>query len=157
MMPDSWYNAISREAQDGLSATEAVSAVLPGGAAVGAAIGAAKIAGGAAGGGGGSWSFDPEEIDAVIADWKALQEQLNEDSSRFAALRTAFLHPSEDDPSSQYMQSLYESISGLDEFNYGMVEYVHSFIEKLENAAKSIGQQDDAGASAFGPGTIGES
>ncbi|OQO93157.1 hypothetical protein B1813_09190 [Saccharomonospora piscinae] len=154
-MPDSWYNAISREAQDGLSATEAVSAVLPGGAAVGAAIGAAKIAGGAAGGGGGSWSFDPEEIDAVIADWKALSEDLNADRDVFQVGAHANA-PSEDQPSGAFMQSLTEGLNSLRESNVSMLDYVQGFIEKLEEAKRSIEQAESDNSGALASNGAGE-
>ncbi len=82
MSEESWYSTIIREAAEGVSATDAVNAVMPGGMAV---AGAVKAAADAAVGLGavGSWSFDREEIEAIIADWKELAEQLKEDRDAF--------------------------------------------------------------------------
>ncbi len=104
----------------------------------------------------GSWSFDKEEIEAVIADWKELLEQLKEDRVEFSMLSTTSAHPSEDQPSSAFVKSLYDGIAALEESNFSMEKYVSEFIEKLEEAKSSIGQSDSDGASAFGSGNMGE-
>jgi hypothetical protein len=157
MSGESWYSTIIREAVEGTSAADAVNAVMPGGMAV---AGAVKAAADAAVGLGavGSWSFDREEIEAIIADWKELAEQLKEDRAAFDAFRSAVIKPpSEDTPTDGFVRALAEGVSGLDNSNYSMVQYTHSFIEKLESAMKGIEQQDEEGVSAIGSGTVGES
>ena len=155
MSEESWYSTIIREAAEGVSAADAVNAVMPGGMAV---AGAVKAAADAAVGLGavGSWSFDREEIEAIIADWKELAEQLKEDRAAFQALGTIPVRPSEDQPSSAFAKSLYDGIAALEESNFSMDKYVSEFIEKLEEAKSSIGQSDSDGASAFGSGNMGE-
>ena len=157
MSEESWYSTIIREAAEGVSATDAVNAVMPGGMAVAGAVKAAADAAVSLGAVG-SWSFDREEIEAIIADWKELAEQLGEDRAAFNAFQsTVIKSPSEDAPTNGFVRALAEGVSGLDNSNYSMVQYTHSFIEKLESAMKGIGQQDEEGASALGSGTVGES
>lgn len=64
---ENWFEALSDEMANGVSATDAVGAVLGGPAGM-ATLGASAAARLAGEGNGGSWSFDKDEIDAVIAD-----------------------------------------------------------------------------------------
>lgn len=66
-MAENWYKALSDEMANGVSATDAVGAVLGGPAGM-AKLGMSTAARMIGEGNGGSWSFDREEIDAVIAD-----------------------------------------------------------------------------------------
>ncbi len=66
-MAEDWYEALSDEMANGVSATDAVGAVLGGPAGM-AKLGMSTAARMIGEGNGGSWSFDREEIDAVIAD-----------------------------------------------------------------------------------------
>ena len=154
MSEESWYSTIIREAAEGVSATDAVNAVMPGGMAV---AGAVKAAADAAVGLGavGSWSFDREEIEAIIADWKELAEQLKEDRDAFqqAALVSP---PSGDNPSQNFVQSLTDGLSSLQESNTSMYKYVKDFIDKLEEAKKAIDQADEAGAGSFNGAGVSE-
>lgn len=149
-MAEAWYNALANEAANGVSATEAVGAVLggPAGAAMAGASAAARMA--AAAGGGGSWSFDPEEIDAAIGEWKALLEELEGDRDLFPAAERASYAPSGDHSSNRFVRSLGESLSALEQSSKSMREYVEDFIAKLEDAKKSIAESDESKAGVLG-------
>ncbi len=147
-MAEDWYNALADEAANGVSATDAVGAVL-GGPAGAVALGA-SVAARAAAGGGGSWSFDKDEIDAVIAEWGELREQLAEDRHAMAALMNVVREsPSEDAPTQGFMKTVSDGVVGLEESGVSMTKYVVDFINKLENAKKSIVNEDTAGADTF--------
>src|SRR5690606_40082704 len=154
MSEESWFDTVAREAAEGTSATDAVNAVMPGGLA---AMGAAKAAADTAVrlGAAGSWSFDKEEIEAVIADWKQLEEQLREDRGSFqqAALVSP---PSEDSPSQSFIRSLTDGLSALRDSNTSMHKYVKDFIDKLEVATSAIGQADAADGRALYGADINE-
>ncbi|CAM3022656.1 hypothetical protein SAXI111661_14675 [Saccharomonospora xinjiangensis] len=147
-MAGSWFDALADEAANGVSATAAVGAVLGGaaGAAVAGASVAARMADAA---GGGSWSFDKDEIDAVIKDWKALAEELKGDRDLFHAFGLTSVAPSEDEPTTQFVKTLYDGLRGLDESNRSMIKYVYEFIGKLEEARASIDQRDALAAETF--------
>ncbi len=147
-MAEDWFNALTDEAANGVSATDAVGAVLggPGGAV---ALGA-SVAARAAAGGGGSWSFDKDEIDAVIAEWKALAEELDSDRGSFSVVKQTSYAPSGDQPSNSFMNSLNDGVSALEQSNRSMREYVDEFVNKLENAKKSIVESDNARADSLG-------
>jgi hypothetical protein len=156
MMAEAWYDALANEAANGVSATAAVGAVLggPAGAVMAGASAAARVA--AAAGAGGSWSFDPDEIDAVIAEWKALLEELASDRTRMNSLLDAVnVIPSEDVPTIGYVGALADGIAGLENSNYSMNEYVSDFIRKLEDAKKSITEADESSSRAVGAGEGG--
>ena len=104
----------------------------------------------------GSWSFDKEEIEAVIADWKELLEQLREDRATFSQAENVSYAPSNDDPSSRFVNSLQEGLAAIEEANKSMREYVEGFIEKLEEAKRSIGQTDDSNAGSLGSASMSE-
>lgn len=155
-MAEAWYSALANEAANGVSATEAVGAVLggPAGAAMAGASAAARMA--AAAGGGGSWSFDPEEIDAAIGEWTQLKEQLAEDRHAMAGLLNVLRQsPSDDEPTQEFMNVLAEGIAGLDESSASTHRYVVEFIEKLKDAKKSIGNEDSANADTLGVDAMG--
>ncbi|MER7116452.1 hypothetical protein ABT332_18395 [Saccharomonospora azurea] len=149
-MAEAWYNALANEAANGVSATEAVGAVLggPAGAAMAGASAAARMA--AAAGGGGSWSFDPEEIDAVIKEWKALLDELEGDQQSFLSITNSNYAPSGDRPSGHFMSALNDGVRALEESNMSMRDYVAGFIEKLERAKESIGESDQSKAGVLG-------
>lgn len=147
-MAEDWYKALAEEAVNGVSATEAVGAVLGGPAGM-VAFGVSTAARAVAAAGGGSWSFDPDEIDAVLAEWKALAEELEKDRMLFDNLALMHMNPSEDPPTNQFVKSLFDSVRGLDEFNFSMGNYVYEFIDKLERAKNSIGQRDETESEAF--------
>ncbi|EID52373.1 hypothetical protein [Saccharomonospora xinjiangensis] len=152
-MAENWFEALSDEMANGVSATDAVGAVLGGPAGM-ATIGASAAARMAGEGNGGSWSFDKDEIDAVIADWKALAEELDEDRRNFFSAQRVFYPPSEDQPPVKFMSSLREGIVALEEFNNSMRDYVAEFVEKLEAAKKSISEADDAHVESFRGGNF---
>ncbi|MGW9309952.1 hypothetical protein ACWGPQ_18305 [Saccharomonospora azurea] len=151
-MAEAWYNALANEAANGVSATEAVGAVLggPAGAAMAGASAAARMA--AAAGGGGSWSFDPEEIDAVIKEWKALLDELESDRDPLRSLQMSTYAPSPDQPSTEFSRGVSEGLVSLDSSLRSMILYVRQFIEKLESAKKGISDSDEAAESTFGTG-----
>ncbi|EID55277.1 hypothetical protein [Saccharomonospora xinjiangensis] len=151
-MAESWFDALADEAANGVSATAAVGAVLggPAGAAVAGASVAARMADAA--GGGGSWSFDEDEIDAVIKDWKALAEELEEDRQIFSSSQQFFYPPSNDHPSSTFMNSLNDGFLALEQSNKSMRDYVLGFIERLERATSSIVSSDGDSAGSFEQG-----
>ena len=155
MSGESWCSTIIREAVEGTSAADAVNAVMPGGMAV---AGAVKAAAHAAVGLGavGSWSFDREEIEAIIADWKELAEQLREDRATFSQAETASYAPSNDEPSNRFVKSLQDGLAAIEKSNKSMQEYVDGFIEKLEEAKRSIGRTDDENANALGSANVNE-
>ncbi|MEY7971547.1 hypothetical protein AB8O38_06045 [Saccharomonospora xinjiangensis] len=147
-MAENWYEALSDELTNGVSATDAVGSVLGGPA------GMAKLGMSAAArlgeGHGGSWSFDEEEIDAVIADWKALAEELEADKTLLAPAQQGIHAPSNDQPSVEFMNALHEGMDALAEFNNSMRDYVKEFVAKLEAAKKSIAGVDGDSADSFG-------
>ncbi|WP_197318554.1 hypothetical protein [Saccharomonospora sp. NB11] len=151
-MAEAWYDALANEAANGVSATAAVGAVLggPAGAVMAGASAAARVA--AAAGAGGSWSFDPDEIDAVIAEWKALAEDLARDSEATAQAENLSYPPSNDQPSNSFIGSVSVGLSALARSNQSMQKYVQDFIEKLEKAKTSLGSADDAYANSLGRG-----
>ncbi|MGW9307670.1 hypothetical protein ACWGPQ_06640 [Saccharomonospora azurea] len=103
-MAENWYKALSDEMANGVSATGAVGAVLGGPAGM-AKLGmstAARVIGEE---NAGSWSFDREEIEAVIAAWKALAEELEEDRRIFSDAQRVSDAPSGDQPSIGFMNS----------------------------------------------------
>ena len=148
MSEESWYSTIIREAVEGTSAADAVNAVMPGGMAV---AGAVKAAADAAVGLGavGSWSFDREEIEAIIADWKELAEQLKEDREAFLRVRNGVYPPSSDGSSENFVQALTDGLVALEESNSSMHKYVDDFIKKLEEAKSAISQGDEESARSF--------
>ncbi|MEY7974662.1 hypothetical protein AB8O38_21985, partial [Saccharomonospora xinjiangensis] len=121
------------------------------GGAAGAAVAGASVAArmADAAGGGGSWSFDKDEIDAVIKDWKALAEELKGDRDLFHAFGLTSVAPSEDEPTTQFVKTLYDGLRSLDESNRSMVKYVYEFIGKLEEARALIDQRDALAAETF--------
>lgn len=151
-MAEAWYDALANEAANGVSATAAVGAVLggPAGAVMAGASAAARVA--AAAGAGGSWSFDPDEIDAVIAEWKALLDELVSDRTPLRSLQMSTYAPSEDQPSTNFSRVINEGLSALDGSIASMISYVHDFVEKLEAAKKGISASDEAAESTFTPG-----
>ncbi|EHY88750.1 hypothetical protein [Saccharomonospora azurea] len=154
-MAEAWYSALAHESANGVSATEAVGAVLggPAGAAMAGASAAARMA--AAAGGGGSWSFDPEEIDAVIGEWKALLEELEADRAQVNSIVDALaVVPSEDTPTLGYVRALLDGVAGLEDSNFSMNEYVAEFVRKLEDAKKTISSTDQSSSEAFGSGEV---
>ncbi|MEY7972725.1 hypothetical protein AB8O38_12070 [Saccharomonospora xinjiangensis] len=150
-MAESWFDALADEAANGVSATAAVGAVLGGaaGAAVAGASVAARMAD-AAGGGGGSWSFDKDDIDAVIKDWKALAKELEEDRLHLSSISSAVTQPpSEDEPSLGFMKSVLEGVSRMGESHESMYKYILDFIDKLELAKRSIVSGDGLASETF--------
>ncbi|EHR62932.1 hypothetical protein [Saccharomonospora cyanea] len=145
-MAEDWFNALADEAANGVSATDAVGAVL-GGPAGAVALGA-SVAARAAAGGGGSWSFDKDEIDAVIAEWKALAEDLQADRTEFHSAATVNA-PSNDQPSTRFMVDLVDGLAALENSNRSMWRYVDEFIGKLEEAKRAVGQVDDENSETF--------
>jgi hypothetical protein len=150
MMAEAWYDALANEAANGVSATAAVGAVLggPAGAVMAGASAAARVA--AAAGAGGSWSFDPDEIDAVIAEWKALLEELEADRNTFRDVQRSSYAPSGDEPSRKFLNSLDEGLSALEQSNSSMRAYVVDFVDKLEDAKKAIAESDESKAGVLG-------
>ncbi len=67
----------------------------------------------------------------------------------FDNLALMHMNPSEDPPTNQFVKSLFDSVRGLDEFNFSMGNYVYEFIDKLERAKNSIGQRDETESEAF--------
>lgn len=154
-MAEDWFNALTDEAANGVSAIDAVGAVL-GGPAGAVALGA-SVAARAAAGGGGSWSFDKDEIDAVIAEWNELAEQIGEDRAQLNSLVDALtIAPSEDNPTRGYVNAVSDGVAGLDESNFSMNRYVAEFVGKLEDAKKSISSRDETSAETFGSDRVEE-
>jgi hypothetical protein len=148
-MAEDWYKALAEEAVNGVSATEAVGAVLGGPAGM-VAFGVSTAARAVAAAGGGSWSFDPDEIDAVLAEWKALAEELEKDHHGFLGLAHASYAPSGDMPSNEFMNSLNDGVYALEQLNMSMRDYVADFVAKLERAKNSIGESDQSKAELLG-------
>ncbi len=148
-MAEDWYKALSDEMANGVSATDAVGAVLGGPAGM-AKLGMSTAARMIGEGNGGSWSFNREEIEAVIADWKALAEELDEDRDHFVSMQQRSQPPSADHPSAEFMNALREGMSSLEDFNNSMRDYVAEFVDKLEAAKKSVIESDGAHAESFG-------
>ena len=97
----------------------------------------------------GSWSFDREEIEAIIADWKELAEQLKEDREAFLRVRNGVYPPSSDGSSENFVQALTDGLVALEESNSSMHKYADDFIKKLEEAKSAISQSDEESARAF--------
>lgn len=148
-MAEDWYKALAEEAVNGVSATEAVGAVLGGPAGM-VAFGVSTAARAVAAAGGGSWSFDPDEIDAVLAEWKALAEELEKDQQSFSRVTGASYAPSGDMPSNEFMNSLNDGVYALEQSNMSMRDYVADFVAKLERAKNSIGESDQSKAELLG-------
>ena len=148
-MAEDWYKALAEEAVNGVSATEAVGAVLGGPAGM-VAFGVSTAARAVAAAGGGSWSFDPDEIDAVLAEWKALAEELEKDQRSFSMVTGASYAPSGDMPSNEFMNSLNDGVYALEQSNMSMRDYVADFVAKLERAKNSIGESDQSKAELLG-------
>lgn len=148
-MAEDWYKALAEEAVNGVSATEAVGAVLGGPAGM-VAFGVSTAARAVAAAGGGSWSFDPDEIDAVLAEWKALAEELEKDHHGFFGLAHASYAPSGDMPSNEFMKALNDGVYSLEQSNRSMRNYVADFIEKLERAKGSIEESDKSNSGLLG-------
>ncbi len=107
------------------------------------------------GSGGGSWSFDPEEIRAVIGEWKVLLEELEADRAQINSIVDALaVVPSEDTPTLGYVRALSDGVAGLEDSNFSMNEYVAEFVRKLEDAKKAISSTDQSGSETFGSGEV---
>ncbi len=85
-MAENWYKALSDEMANGVSATDAVGGVLggPAGMAKSDMSTTVRVIGEE---NAGSWSFGREEIEVVIAAWKALAEELEEDRDHFVSIQ----------------------------------------------------------------------
>ncbi|PXY21072.1 hypothetical protein [Prauserella muralis] len=134
-----WFDAFS----GGESASSAVDSVFGRAGVFG------KDIAGSSGGGGGSWSFDRDQIDAVISQWKALLDDCQQDRMTLQDLRAGDAKPSDDDPSVSYVKDVLEGLGSVRQSNASMLAYIQDFIEKLEAARDGIQRTEDSNADPF--------
>lgn len=133
------------------SAVAAVEGVFGPAAAVAAATATAATVG-AANAPSGAWSFDREQIDAVIHKWEDLRDDLGKDRQALDALLQSFISPSDDEASSGYSRQVMEGLSSLQESNESMAAYVSDFTDRLIQARDGIEQADSTNSDSFRSG-----
>ncbi|MFF5987794.1 hypothetical protein [Prauserella flavalba] len=95
----------------------------------------------------GKWTFDAEQIDAVIGQWEDLLEDLTNDRSAIDAISMQATPPSGDDPSNKFVEGIREGMRSLRESNDSMVAYVDDFLGRLREAKEKIGATENNNAS----------
>ncbi|WP_199432461.1 hypothetical protein [Qaidamihabitans albus] len=93
-------------------------------------------------GGSGSWTFDREQIEAVIGKWEALLEDVQEDRALLNGLMGTVVHPSEDDPSKKFVNLVWDGLGSLSESNTSMLVYIDNFLGKLRDARDRIAKAE---------------
>ncbi|WP_233345928.1 hypothetical protein [Saccharomonospora iraqiensis] len=90
----------------------------------------------------GSFSFSPEELDAIIAEWEDLRSALLDDERR-AGYMTNIDPPGKEFASGDFTKRANPSGESFLEAIQGMIKYVDKYIEALKDARESISTQDE--------------
>ncbi|WP_232212825.1 hypothetical protein [Saccharomonospora saliphila] len=121
------------------------------GKAVGGPIGAATkmismaaptIAGAAKPSGGGGFAFSPEEIDAIIKEWRNLSSDLKFDHTQ-ASIMAQVQSPGAEFASADFAERANPSAEAFLQAYEKMMAYVNAYINALENAKQQISTQDE--------------
>ena len=100
--------------------------------------------------GGGGFQFSPEELDAVIADWEALLEDVREDQTNILYARESALPPAEDVASVGFVRAVVDGLAAFQESNSSMVAYIEDYIGKLRRAKDGNEQTETGNADTAG-------
>ncbi|WP_019819219.1 hypothetical protein [Saccharomonospora saliphila] len=128
------------------SATDAVRGVFGDGPlkSVGSFLGEGTVSGG------GSWSFDPEQIQTVIAEWENLLEDFRKDALVLeAALRGVAMPPSEDEPTTGYLRSVISGLTSLREASGSFLSYASGFHQGLQRSKEEYEKRESANVEAM--------
>lgn len=104
----------------------------------------------------GKWTFDAEQIDAVIGQWEDLLEDLATDRFSIENIIGQAIPPSEDEPSDSFVRSIQDGMRSLQDSNDSMIAYVEDFLGRLREAKGKIGSTEDTNAAPMQAAT-GES
>ncbi|PXY26645.1 hypothetical protein BAY59_18475 [Prauserella coralliicola] len=94
----------------------------------------------------GKWTFDAEQIDAVIGQWEDLLEDLATDQTAIRLMVDRLTPPSKDDPSGNFVDGLREGVRSLEDSNLSMIAYVEDFLGRLREAKTKIGTTEETNA-----------
>ncbi|OZM72724.1 hypothetical protein CFN78_13965 [Amycolatopsis antarctica] len=104
----------------------------------GAAALAGNVAGDVAGSkGGGGFQFAPDQIDAVIAKWEDLLNQLRDDEAEVRIVRDV-RPPGNEFASGDFADAGRKSGETLGDQNQRMIDYVTRYIEALKTAKSGV-------------------
>lgn len=132
------------------SAVAAVQGVFgPAGGAAAAAMAAASVVG--SGAPSGEWTFDREQLDAVIRKWEDLRDDLGKDRQSLYTVTGLNPSPSDDEPSYGYTRQVRDSLVSLQDSTQSMIAYIQDFVDRLVRARDGIEQSDSTNADSFRP------
>ncbi|WP_146240045.1 hypothetical protein [Prauserella flavalba] len=94
----------------------------------------------------GKWTFDAEQIDAVIGQWEDLLEDLTNDQTAIRLMIDRATPPSRDDPSSNFVDGIRDGVRSLEDSNLSMIAYVEDFLGRLREAKTKIGTTEETNA-----------
>ncbi|WP_051110062.1 PE domain-containing protein [Saccharomonospora halophila] len=90
----------------------------------------------------GHFTFSPEELDKIIAEWEDLRSALDSDEQK-AMHMTNIQPPGNDFASSDFSNSANPSGDGFLRAIEKMIDYVDKYIEALKDAREKIATQDE--------------
>ncbi|PRX49060.1 hypothetical protein B0I33_10393 [Prauserella shujinwangii] len=136
MADESWVGAAVRATQQP-SATEQVRQVFGSSLPWADGTEAGKPSAGGSGAFG-SWTFDREEIDALIAQWEQLLEDVKSDKLAVDAMMNIVAPPSGDDPSNEFVETVTDGLRSMRGSSDSMVSYIQHFLDQLRDARDRI-------------------
>ncbi|GAB3565761.1 hypothetical protein GCM10027445_11550 [Amycolatopsis endophytica] len=107
------------------------------GAPIGPTIGAGLSAVGGAG-----YSFDPDQIAALIPKWEEFRDNIRDDYLKLQEAAAQVIAPSPDQPAIQNATQTLASVQAAIEHNRAMLNYAQSWIDNLKKANGTYTQQD---------------